>query len=169
MSAHDDRLELGRRTSSSPKPPRTRLALASRALLGIAACLWLVAVVLEPTTRGIGAALPAHKLADLIGSATIADGVPRIMGPIWYLMPIGAAIMLGTLGLAGRIAVMIRFGAGFLAAASAVGFTVFLTKLHFTNLGPASWCAVGGAALVLVAVVIEGASLLPAGRIENVL
>ena len=169
ISAHEDRLGLGRRTSSSPTPPGPRLALVSRGLLGVAACLWLAAVVLAPTASGVGAALSGHKLADLVGSGAVGGGIPRIMGPIWYAMPIGAALVLATLGLNGIAARLVRLAAALLAAASAVGFAALLTKLDWARFGPGSWCALAGAAFVLTAAGVEGAAFLRLRRTDGVL
>lgn len=147
----------------------SRPALASRGLLGVAACLWLIAVLLAPTTRGVGAALSGHKLADLVGSGVVGGGVPRIMGPVWYAMPIGAAVVLATLGLSGGVAWMVRFSAAALAAASAVGFAAFLTRFHWVRFGPGLWCGIVGAAFVLTAAVIEGVTFLRSRRTDGVL
>ncbi|MFZ2113476.1 MAG: hypothetical protein WAU77_07070 [Solirubrobacteraceae bacterium] len=169
MSAFEDWLGLSRKTSSSSKPPGTRLALASRGLLGVAACLWLIAMVLAPTTSGVGAALSGHKLADLVGSGAVGGRIPRIMGPIWYTMPIGAALLLATLGLNGIVARLVRLVAALLAAVSAVGFAGLLTRFNWARLGPGSWCAIAGAAFVLTAVGIEGATFLRLRRTDGVL
>jgi hypothetical protein len=144
-------------------------ALAARVLLGVAACLWLVAVVLAPTTSGVGAALSGHKLADLVGSGAVGGRVPRIMGPIWYMMPIGAAVVLATLGMTSALARLVRFSAAVLAAAAAVGFAIFLTRLQWGRMGPGSWCGLAGAAFVLTAALVEGGTFLRMGRIDGVL
>jgi hypothetical protein len=145
------------------------LALASRGLLGVAACLWLAAVELAPTTSGVGAALSGHKLADLVGSGAVGGRTPRIMGPIWYTMPIGAALVLATLGLNGNVARLVRLAAALLAGASAVGFAAFLTRLDWARFGPGSWCAIAGAAFVMTAAVIEGVTFLGSRRTDGVL
>jgi hypothetical protein len=169
MSALEDWLRVGRRSRSSPEPPVRRLALASRGLLGVAACLWLLTVMLAPTTRGSGAALSGHKLADLVGSGALGGGVPRIMGPIWYLTPMCAAVVLATLGLDGGAARLVRFASALLAGAAAVGFVAFLTSLDWVRFGPGSWCAMAGAALVLVAAGIDSATFLRQRRTHGVL
>jgi hypothetical protein len=126
-------------------------------------------MVLAPSARGVGAALSGHKLADLVGSGAVGGGIPRIMGPIWYTMPIGAAVILMTLGMTGAAPRLVRFSAAFLAAASAVGFAAFLTRFHWARFGPGTWCGLAGVALVLAAGVIEGLAFLRLGRIDGVL
>jgi hypothetical protein len=125
--------------------------------------------VLAPTTRGVGAALSGHELADLVGSGVVGGGVPRIMGPVWYAMPIGAAVVLATIGLTGAVAWLVRFSAAVLAATSAVGFAAFLTRFDWVRFGPGSWCGIAGAAFVLTAAVIEGVTFIRSGRIDGVL
>ena len=145
------------------------LMLTSRALLGVATCFWLAAVWLAPTRSGVGAALSGHHLADLIGSGAIGGAVPPIMGPIWYAMPIGAAVVLATLGLTGTVARLVRFSVALLATGSALGFTTLLTRFDWARFGPGSWCAVTGAVFALVATAIEVQRSYDSRRIGNVL
>jgi hypothetical protein len=151
------------------EPVEPGTALLARALLGVAACLWLAAVQLAPTTRGVGAALSGHRLADLIGSGSVGGAVPRVIGPLWYAMPVGAAVVLVTLGMAGTVARAVRLACSLLASASALGFVVFLADTRGASLGPGAWCAVAGALLALVATAIEVPALLGRGRVESVL
>ncbi len=141
----------------------------SRGLLGLAAGLWLASAFLVPSTRGVGASLSSHQLADLVGSGALGGLVPRALGPLWYLTPLGAALVLGTLGLPGTPARAIRALAALIACACATSFAVSLTHLRPTRLGPGSWCALAASALALVALVLERSLLPRTERIQGVL
>jgi hypothetical protein len=114
-----------------------------RLLLGIAALLWLASMVLPLTTRGTGSALPGHALADLASAGRLPDR-PRWLGTAWYLMPIGAAVMLASLGLTGPLASAVRWTAAATAAASALIFTVLVTHLDIARFGAGAWTAIAG-------------------------
>lgn len=129
------------------------MCFMQRILLAAAACMWLATVVLAPATRGVGAALSGHELADLIGSKSLGGRVPAIVGPLWYLMPLSATVVLATLGLGGAAAGAVRIAAALLASVVALGFTAMLAR--WATVGPGSWCAIAGAALAFLAVAIE--------------
>lgn len=104
---------------------------------------------LPVTAHGIGAALPGHQTADLVGSGVFGGRIPRWVGPAWYVMPIGAAIAMALLGVMARRATVVRMLVATFACVSATGFVVYATDLDWSRLGAGAWCALAGAVLAL--------------------
>lgn len=121
-----------------------------RVLLGLAAILWLASMALPMTTRGNGSTLSGHELADLAGSGRL-PGQARWHGLAWYVMPLGGAVVLASLGLRGASASVLRWTAATAATASAVLFTVLMTRLDVERFGTGTWTAIAGSVLAACA------------------
>jgi hypothetical protein len=119
-------------------------------LLGLAAILWLAAMALPMTTRGNGSTLSGHELADLASSGRL-PGQARWHGLAWYVMPLGGAVVLASLGLRGASARALRFVAAAAATASALLFTVLITRLDVERFGAGTWTAIAGSGLAACA------------------
>ncbi len=141
----------------------------SRTLFGVAALLWLAAAFLPATTVGSGSTLSSHRLADLIGSGVLSSSVPQWVGPAWYAMPVGAALLLMALGLNGTRGILLRLGAALLATASALVFGAYASKLDVSRIGTGLWCGIAGSACAIVAAAIEVAQLTRAAGSPRVL
>lgn len=121
-------------------------AAAPRVLLGIAALLWLAAMVLPLTTRGVGSVLSGPALADLARDGGLPS-FPRWLGATWYLIPLGGAVVLTSLGMTGRPAEATRWAAATIAALAAAVFTVLVTDLDIQRFGAGAWAGTTGSAL----------------------
>lgn len=68
----------------------------------IGAFLLFAAPFLPLTGSGVGSTVPAHQVGDLVLSGVVAGWVPRWVGAVVYLLPIGGATALLAAGLGGR-------------------------------------------------------------------
>lgn len=127
-----------------------RVDAAARVLLGLAAILWLASMALPMTTRGNGSTLSGHELADLASSGRL-PGQARWHGPAWYVMPLGGAVVLASLGVSGAAASAARRIAATAATASALLFTVLVTRLEVDRFGAGAWTAIAGSGLAACA------------------
>jgi hypothetical protein len=154
-----------RRRSASQATPVARSAdwvqtgrpipTATFGMLVIASMAWLAALQLSPTTRGLGAGLSGHELADLVGSGALGHSPPRWVGPVWYTTPIAGALLLITLAIDRPWATRARFAVATAGLAPALTLTALLTKLDLSRFGSGSWSMATGSVLAVGAVVVE--------------
>lgn len=117
----------------------------SRAAFGGTAGLWLAASVLPATTAGSGSTISAHRLADLIASGALAGAAPAWLGLAWYAMPVCAALLLMSLGLAGTVGATVRLAITAITAMSIFGFGALVSDYDPSRVGSSVWCATVGA------------------------
>lgn len=135
---------------------------APRAHPGLGAHLWaaagglalLGATALPWSTAGFGSTISLLRLADLVVSGTARAWVPRGLGLIVYLIPLGGALVLIGSGLGRRRGLLVgALGVGG-AAVGTLAALLSLAGLGRLGLGAGPALAIGGLAAATVGLLL---------------
>lgn len=143
------------RSGGGAIPVKMGAVALARVLFAFASGLWLTAIFLPATAAGAGATLASHRLADLLATGALPSGAPSWFGLVWYVVPVGAALLLMALGLGGRRGALIRSAVAVPTAATALAFALAVCDLDLQRLGSGLWCALAGVVCAALAVGVE--------------